>query len=153
VNSLPRVTISLVISTVDTHPLATGHSPPFSISHPLSSYVFDAIHFFCRHHRTAAAVAKRNEPPRTLLSLAFTSTRIYVHIFCVRERKNYVQFNFFSLFCLLALWEYSIPYTQLLLILYGHFICDFLVRVFSIYFCAFFGVHKCTSRNIFSSIT
>lgn len=65
-NSLPRVTISLVISTVDTHPLSQLDTLlRFSISHPLSSYVFDAIHFFCRH-RAAAAVAKRNEPPRTL---------------------------------------------------------------------------------------
>lgn len=70
--------------------LYTGHKPhrfpPFSISHPLSSYVFDAIHFFCRHRTTAAAVAKRNEPPRTLLFLAFTSTRNITYIyFQVRE--------------------------------------------------------------------
>lgn len=109
----------------------------FSVFHfsPSKQLCFWCYTFFCRHHRTtAAAVAKRNEP-RTLLFLAFTSTRMYMYIYFEWRRKrekimSNLIFSRYSAYA--ALWEYSILYTQLLLILYGHFICDFLKSYFFI---------------------
>lgn len=104
VNSLPRVTISLVISTVDTHPLNWTQTPAlFSVFHfsPSKQLCFWCYTFFLSSSSYYCCCCCKEK--WTSSSSAFSRVYLheFVHIFWVREREKIMSnLIFFSLFCL-----------------------------------------------------